>query len=822
MRALPDIAAAVALLAAVLLSAAPAAAGPAGPTVGSAPPPEPGAATAGGERPAAPDRPVVRDPSAAQDRPAAASAAPDDPTPHSEASLVAEPEWIRPGERFTVALRIRLDEGWHTYWRNPGDSGTPASLDWNLPEGFEADSIRWPRPYRIPYPPLLSYAYEEEVWLPVRITPPADLAAGSEVRLAARADWLVCEETCLPAGDSVAATLSVRDASPPPAERWQADFRELRRSLPRPADGWRFRAAERPDTLVLAVTPPASWEGGLEGVYFFAGGGAVVEHLREHEVAWHGEQARIRLPKSPYLASVPDTLEGVLAAPEGRAWDGAGHDALRVRAPVVDSLPALAARPGPSGFAGRPVADAGGDPAEGGSGRAGLLLLVTFAFLGGVLLNLMPCVFPVVSLKILGFAERSGGDRRTMRRHGLAFGAGVVLSFLALAGVLMAVRAAGAEVGWGFQLQSPLVVALLAALMFVIGLNFLGVFEVGTGLTRLAGIAADDERLRGSFLTGVLATVVASPCTAPFMGTAVGAALLGPPGQAPLVFGTMGAGMAAPYVALSTWPDLLERLPEPGRWMESLRQLLAFPMFAAALWLVWVFALQTGVGGAVRLLGAFLLVAFAVWLLSRWRGGEGRRAVRLAARATAAAGLLAAAVLLAVAAGAAPAEAPAGTAAAGGSGTAGDEVAWEEWSEEKVERYRREGRPVFVDFTAAWCITCQVNERTVLASDAVTSAFRERDVAALKADWTRRDPDITRALESFGRSGVPLYVVYPPDPGAEPRVLPTVLTREVVLEALPDAPSEAAAAGDGAPASAPAQPPRDTASTTAAASRTGR
>lgn len=733
-------------------------------------------------------------PAAAQERPSARPAPDGDPSPHSEASLVAEPEWIRPGEPFTVALRLELDEGWHTYWKNPGDSGTPAYLTWNLPEGFSADSIRWPRPYRIPYPPLLSYAYEDEVWLPVTVTPPAGLEAGSEVRLAARADWLVCEETCLPARDSVAATLAVRDSAPPPAARWREGFRELRRSLPQPAEGWRFRAADRPDTLVLSVTPPPSWDGGLEGVYFFAGGAEVVEHLREHEVTWHGDEARIRLPKSPYLAAVPDTLSGVLAAPEGHAWGGAGHDALRVEAPVADSLPSVAARAGPSDFGGEPVASGGAGREDGGS-RAGLLLLAAFAFAGGLLLNLMPCVFPILSLKILGFADRAGGERGPMRRHGLAFGAGVVLSFLALAGLLVALRAAGSEVGWGFQLQSPAVVAALCALMFVIGLNFLGVFEVGTSLSRLAGVAADDERLRGSFLTGVLATVVASPCTAPFMGTAVGAALLGPPGQAPLVFGVMGLGMAVPYVALSFWPGLLERLPEPGRWMESLRQLLAFPMFAAALWLAWVFGLQTGVDGAARLLSALLLVAFAAWLLSRWRGEAGRRGVRLAARGAAVAGLVGAVVLVVGAAGSTSATGATAGSASGTSERDGAGIAWEDWSEEKVERYRGEGRTVFVDFTAAWCITCKVNERTVLASDAVTSAFRQRDVAALQADWTRRDPAITRALESFGRSGVPLYVVYPADPSAEPRVLPTILTREIVLDALPPAPREAAAPG---------------------------
>ncbi len=426
-------------------------------------------------------------------------------------------------------------------------------------------------------------------------------------------------------------------------------------------------------------------------------------------------------------------------------------------------------------------------PHSGAASTAGLSLLAAllFAFLGGVLLNLMPCVFPVLSLKVLAFVEHAAGDRRRMRRHGLAFGAGVVLSFLALAGVLMAVRAAGSQVGWGYQLQSPLIVALLIFLMFAIGLNFLGMLEVGNSLTRLGGIGANDTGYRGSFLTGVLAVVVATPCTAPFMGAAVGTALVRPAAEGLSVFAGLGVGMAAPYMVLSSWPALLKRLPRPGRWMETLKQALAFPMFAVAVWLFWVLGLQTGMGAATRVLFALLVFAFGGWLYQRSQGTRARG--RTVARVVAVLALVGGAGWGLASAHAAGAAAPANAVDA--------DAAWTPFTPDVVASFQAQGRPVFVDFTAAWCITCQVNERGVLSSARVKNAFRENNVALVRADWTRRDADIAQALAAFGRSGVPLYVVYPANPGGSPAVLPTVLTDELVLDALQRTTAETAGAG---------------------------
>lgn len=707
-----------------------------------------------------------------------------DTTPHSEARLIAEAAAVTPGEPFTVGLHITLDEGWHTYWKNAGDAGNGVIIDWSLPEGFSVDSLRYPVPERIPYPPLMSYGYHDEVVMLATVTPPPDVAA-DRVSLAAEADFLVCEEVCIPAHTRVSLELPVGPESGDPGASSDAPLiRRFRDRLPVSSGAWAVRAARTEDGFVLGARPPEGWEGELDGAYFFPESPVVLDHTVEQTLALVGGELHVALTESPYLPDEPDEMRGILVLPEGRSVDRAGHRALEVAVPVERQAVAWAAEPGTPlapADAGEPVGlGAGPAPRQtGGPAGAGLSLIVAIAFalVGGLILNLMPCVFPILSLKALGFASR-GGDRQGMRRDGLAFGAGVVLTFLVVAGILIAVRAGGAEVGWGYQLQSPTIVALLTALMFGIGLWLAGVVELGASLTRLGGIG-EGEGQRSSFLTGVLATVVATPCTAPFMGAAIGAAMIRPPVEALAIFMGLGVGMAAPYVALSFWPALAGRLPRPGRWMETFKQALAFPMFAVAVWLVWVFGLQVGMGGAARLLFGLLLLAVAAWLIGRWPAPAVTGRLRVVTRALA----LAAALLAVLAAAAAVREAEP---LPGGPEAAGSGLDWEPYTEEAITTYRQAGRPVFVDFTAAWCISCQVNERVALETGAVRAAFRERDVALLRADWTRRDPLITRALASFGRVGVPLYVLYPADPAAEPRVLPELLTPAIVLEALRD------------------------------------
>ena len=700
-----------------------------------------------------------------------------DSTPNSDARLISEVAAVEPGQPFAVGVHITLDEGWHTYWKNAGDAGTGTLMDWRLPDGFTVTELRYPVPELIPYPPLMSYGYHDEVVLLATVTPPAELEA-DRIAIDATADFLVCADVCIPASAGIGVELPVAaDGAGAAAAADPAVAPELVRTyrdrLPVVSDAWSVRVARTDTGFVLAADPPEGWDGSLAGAYFFPEDGTLLRHTETQAggLTEDGE-LRIELPASEYMLGEPELLEGILVLPEGQAVDDQGHRGLEVRVPVQrgdvpwlgDAVTALA-QPAPAQSAG---------PAGGAS--LSLLAALFFAFIGGLILNLMPCVFPILSLKALGFASR-GGDRAGMRRDGLAFGAGVVLSFLAVAGALIAVRAGGAEVGWGYQLQSPTIVALLAALMFGIGLWLAGVVELGASLTRLGGFG-DAEGQSSSFMTGVLATIVATPCTAPFMGAAIGAAMVRPIPEALAVFGGLGVGMATPYVVLSFWPALAERLPKPGRWMETFKQVLAFPMFAVAVWLIWVFGLQVGVGGAAQLLFGLLLLAVAAWLIGRWPATVATGRVRVLTR-----GLAALALVLAVAVGvgAVRSAEPLPT-----DGVAA-ELAWEPFAQEKVDAYRLAGRPVFVDFTAAWCISCQVNERVALETGRVRSAFQGYDVALLKADWTRRDPVITRALAEFGRVGVPLYVLYPPDPSAEPRVLPELLTPAIVLEALRDA-----------------------------------
>ena len=723
----------------------------------------------------------------AQAQPAAASGAPnyggpEDDSPHSNARLVSEGQSIQPGEPFTVALRMVMRDGWHSYWTNPGDSGQPTRIEWALPEGFTAGSIQWPHPERVPLGPLTNYGYSDKLFLLTQITPPADLEPGTRVTLEGQAKWLICEETCLPAESALSLTLPVRAGKPAPNERWQAGFARSRARQPKRLDGWDMTATRSTGSYTLKVTPPEERSVSMDGAYFFSADKPVIDHAAAQPVSKMDDGSYlIGLQQSGYATEPAERLRGALVAPEGEGW-GPGGDvqALRVNLPVDTTTKAVAT--------GTTSSDAGG-----GMTLAWALL---FAFAGGAILNLMPCVFPVLSIKVLNFAEHAGEENASPRRHGGAFGAGVVVSFWVLAGLLLVLRAGGSQIGWGFQLQSPPFIALMTMLFFGIGLNLLGVFEVGTGLMRWGGgVEGADagSSYGGSFFSGVLATVVATPCTAPLMGAALGFAISLSAAGALAVFTALGVGMAAPYVGLSMAPGLVERMPRPGAWMETLRQGLAFPMFATAVWLVWVFGQQAGVSGMAMLLGGLLLLSVAAWIVGRWDANRISGRARLFTRGLATVALVGAVLVALVGArygtsSAAPRNNATKASAKGG--------AWQPFSPEKVERLRAEGRPVFVDFTAAWCLSCQVNKRTTLSKTAVQNAFEKKNVALLKADWTNRDPMITRALESHGRNGVPLYVLYRGD-GSDPKLLPEILTPDIVLGALESLPGNApAASGD--------------------------
>ncbi len=682
---------------------------------------------------------------------------------HVRAELVAEDAAIQPGRPVTVALRLDIEDGWHVYWENPGDSGMKTTISWSLPPGFEAGPLQWPYPEVVAEGPYVTYAYHGDVLAPVEIRVPAELATEQAVVLEARADWLVCKDICLPEAADLRLVLSVTTADPAPDPFWAERFRETRGLLPAASTLWTVSAAPHGEGYLLRLDPAGDAPvPSVDDVAFFALDQNVIEYSAPQLVSIDGGSVILSLERSVYASEHSDRLRGVLVATSG--WEPDGRlPALEVDVPVASA--------------------SFGMEAAGGAPGISLWLALVFAFVGGLILNLMPCVFPVLSLKILGFVQTAREEQTVIRRHGMVFGAGVVLSFLFLAGLLLALRAGGEELGWGFQLQTPGFVALMAFLLFVLGLSLAGVFEIGTSLIRFAGRSGSSSTYGSSFASGILATVVATPCTAPFMGSALGFALTQPAFFSLAIFGVLGLGMATPYVVLSLSPAMLRALPRPGPWMETFKQVMSFPLFATVIWLVWVFGQQTGLDGMAFLLFGLLMASLAVWILGRWPAVLIGRRVRLLTRGFA---LLAWAAALWFTVQGAALEAEARGARQDGS------LVWQPFDEAAIEAKRAEGKPVFVDFTAAWCLSCKVNEQVALQDATVQARFEELGIELFLADWTSRDPVITRALASFGRSGVPLYVLYVP--GEEsPRILPEIITPGIVLDALAAVPPGPAA-----------------------------
>nr|WP_266003691.1 thioredoxin family protein [Paucibacter sp. PLA-PC-4] len=667
-------------------------------------------------------------------------------TEQVRAELVAHaPEGLESGKPAWLGLLIKHQPHWHTYWRNPGDSGLPTRMDWQLPAGVTVGEIQWPTPQRLPVGPLVNYGYEGELLLAVPLTIGPEFKGGS-LKLQMMADWLVCKEVCIPESGEFALDLPVAAATAGHA----AQFERARAGLPQALQA-RIAAAVEGQQVALRIEGlPAAWRG--RELQAFPEEAGVFDHAAAPTLQWEGEALKLRLPLSAQRSESPAALQLVLRP--------AGEPGVRLAYAVAAWPAGVAAAPAP---ALQPVTAVVEETPQ----SVSLALLLAFA--GGLLLNLMPCVFPVLSLKVLGFAQHAA-DRRVLVAGGLAYTAGVVLSFLALAGLLLALRAGGAQLGWGFQLQSPGFVAALALLFGVIGLNLLGVFELRAVLPgNLAGLRAANPVLDHG-LTGVLAVAVASPCTAPFMGVALGAALTLPTWQALAVFAMLGLGMAAPYLAASLWPGLARALPRPGAWMRHFKILMAFPMFATVLWLLWVLGQQVGIDGAVALLGVLLTLALAAWVFS---------APDLAPRGRQILGTLSLVLVAATALWAWPALREPPPAASVGATTEG----WQPWSADRVEAAQAAGQPVLVDFTAAWCVTCQFNKRTTLADSQLLADMQAKNVLLLRADWTRRDAAITQTLRSLGRSGVPVYAVYLPG-AAAPQLLPEILSLASVREAL--------------------------------------
>ena len=680
------------------------------------------------------------------------------------------------GQPVWVGLQITHAPEWHTYWKNAGDSGMPTELQWTLPPGVMAGDIAWPLPKKIPIGHLANYGYEGTVLLPVPliITPqykPGVLADALDVKL--KATWLVCRKECIPQDGEFALKIPLRSSTALNGAAFDAALKS------QPADvAGAHQVALKDDGKRLAVRVaglPVDVRGQPLELFPESPGVVVTAATpakpgepvgaRSWSQHWDGDVWTADVPVSPERADSPEKMTLVLVAGE-RGW--------RAEAPVAGAWPALALPAGVSPAleaALKANANAGANappPAAPTAVPASTFVWALLgALIGGLVLNLMPCVFPVLAIKVLGFTQHAD-DRRAHRTSGLAYTAGVVLSFLALGALMLALRAAGQQLGWGFQLQSPAVVAALTVLFTVIGLNLAGVFEFGSFLpSRLATLEARNP-VANSFLTGMLAVAVASPCTAPFMGASLGLAVGLPALQALLIFAAIGLGMALPYLAASWWPAVARLLPKPGAWMDTFRKFMAFPMFGTAVWLLWVLGQQTGIDGAGALLALLVVLALVLWAL----GLTGRTRIVLASFSIAAGALLASAIgpnVIKMAEAATPvAETPG--------------ARWQPWSAERVQTALGAGQPVFVDFTAAWCVTCQYNKKTTLASAEVLSAMDAAKVQTFRADWTRRDAAITAELQKLGRSGVPVYVLQAP--GQAPVVFSEILSATEVKDAL--------------------------------------
>jgi thiol:disulfide interchange protein DsbD len=694
--------------------------------------------------------------------------------PHLRVELLVPRDQLYLAEWNDAGLYFKLEPGWHVYWQNAGDSGEPPHIHWTLPKGFSVTPMQFPAPQRLPLGPLMDFGYENEVLFPLKLSVTSEIERGKEIGavgpfpLRAKIDWLVCREVCIPGKAELEverkvwiglATL-VDTRGPTLAEKF---FGAKDNSLPAlpvvPPEGNTTIFQPTPTGFRLAVST-GQRETQAE---FFPEDENILDNPALQNVTPTATGLILDLKKDANLKSLPTQLKGVLELSGGRNYE-------IVASPGDVAEPLFTARPGAV------------PPAAPVFPLATLAGTAFFAFLGGLLLNLMPCVFPVLFLKGLALVNSGSEERHKLRAHGFVYTAGILVSFWVLVAALLALRGAGATLGWGFQFQSPIFLSLMAGLLFFLGLSLAGQFEIGLTLTSAGGALAAKQGYAGSFFTGVLAVVVATPCTAPFMGAAIGYALAQPAAVTFVVFTALALGLAAPYIALTLQPAWTRLLPKPGAWMDILKQAVSVPILATVIWLTWVVAQAYGAALVAALLASFLLLAIAGWFLGRWP------AKRWATATTAA--ILVLTVSFIVFASRAFVTPRFSThkvlTIRGAPGSY-----WQPWSADAVNRSLAAGQPVFVDFTASWCLSCQVNEHVALDQPKVMQAFVAHGVALFKADWTRQDPAITDALTALGRSGVPVYALYTPGQST-PQLLPQVLTPGIVTDALSKLPKASA------------------------------
>jgi thiol:disulfide interchange protein DsbD len=673
---------------------------------------------------------------------------------HLHVQLVLDRTLLSASVDNRAGLYFKLEPGWHVYWNNPGDSGEPPRIGWTLPKGITASPLEFPVPTRLPLGPLMDYGYENQVVFPFNFTVDQSTKSGPAV-LHAKVDWLVCREVCIPGKADLDESVHIVSGKLPPAQESYDDAALLdwaTKQLPVPFPSLpNDRAVFQPTTngfQLLVVFGHAESQAA-----FFPEDENILDNPSPQIVTPIPGGVILDLKKDPNLTSNPALLKGVLEIGSATHFE-------------IAATPGIFAVPAPA-----PTFS-----------FAALARIVGLAFIGGLLLNLMPCVFPVLFLKGLSLCRSGTEDRRTLCAHGFVYAAGILVSFWALVAVLLGLRAAGATLGWGFQFQSPVFLSLMAGLLFFLGLSLAGQFEIGLTLTSAGGSLAAKQGYAGSFFTGVLAVVVATPCTAPFMGAAIGYALAQPAAITFAVFTALALGLAAPYVALTLQPAWTRLLPRPGAWMDILKQAVSVPIFGTVIWLAWVITGAYGAGLLLAVLSEFLLLAIAGWFLGRWPAKRWATSIAVLILAAVVAACFVAPKEFAATPSSAPAASSLGSAATAGN--------WQPWSADAVQHALSAGQPVFVDFTASWCLSCQVNERVALDRPEVVQAFAAANVALYRADWTREDPAITQALTDLGRSGVPVYALYLPGQSA-PTLLPQVLTPGIVIDALSKVPRAA-------------------------------
>ncbi len=673
-----------------------------------------------------------------------------------KAEIIYEYTSIQPNQPFWVGIRLELENGWHAYWKNPGDAGMPPQIEWDLPEQFSVGEILWPSPKKFTAMDAVGYGYENEVTLLAKVTPPSTISGPVEIK--ANVSWVVCNDSsCLPGNANIQTSLISSTTEPKLHKPHTHLFAKARKSLPK-------------DTLTIQ----GSRQNGLFSIPL---------KLNEpiHAAAFYPEHPeRIDPTEDPVITDDgaialkdlnpenPDPLIGVVVLNNKHIFN------IHV-SPNTTINKNSASNPNP------PLDQENIHQFKGSVGLA-----IILAFLGGLILNCMPCVLPVISFKILGFVKMAGESRRLIFKHGLAFSFGVLLSFWALAGVLLLLQSWGHAVGWGFQLQEPLFVGILASIILVFGLSLFGVFELGAGMASFAGQAStrSESGLASSFFSGILATAVATPCTGPFLGTAIGFAVTLPAFQSLMIFSSLGLGMAAPYLLFAAFPGLLKWMPKPGNWMVIFKEIMGFVMIATVLWLVWVFGAQTGTFAVFILLAGFFCLAIGCWIFGKWGSPIKKKQVRLISLALTAAAFSLGGFAIIKASGMSstlPQTTNITDIAMADANPSKLTDRWIPFSPELLEKLQTQNVPVFIDFTAKWCLICQANHVT-LETDQVRSVFQKKGVVKMLADWTKSDPVIAKWLKKFGRNGVPLYVLYNEKNEAE--VLPQVLTPEIVIKQL--------------------------------------